>query len=77
MIKIHQVERDIKKICLENYLFEKLQPAAEEQIVKYLEKIKKDFHHIQFEVLTNSVKLLLYTSEDDGYDLSFKMNLKQ
>lgn len=74
MIKVHQVEKDVKRICQESFNLEKLDiKRAEVKLIEYLNRIKKDFHHIEYDILENHVKLLLYTSQDDGFDLSFKM----
>lgn len=74
MIKIHEIEKAVKQICQDSYVLDKFDNViANDKIETYLAKIKSDFHHIEYDVNNNEVKLLLYTTHDDGYDLSFKI----
>lgn len=78
MIKVHEVEKAIKKICQDSFDFETFnKQRAEVEILKFLEKIKKDFDHVEYDVQDNFVKLLLYTTSDDGFDLSFKITKRK
>ncbi len=77
MIKIHEIEKAVKLICKNSFDLDKFnKEKADKKIVEYLEKIKENYHHIEYEVNDSYVKLLLYTSDDDGFDLSFKMTVK-
>ena len=78
MIKMHQVQKDVESICSSCFVFDKFDPhQAEKKIEKYLEGIKNDFHHIEYSVNDAEVKLMMYTSIDDGFDLSFKMKIQK
>lgn len=77
MIKIHHIEKDIKSIAQKHFQNDKLDVTkADTEITAYLEKIKSNYHHVEYDVSENEIKLLLYTSADDGFNLSFKVNKK-
>lgn len=74
MIKVHEVEKKVKELCQKSFVLDKFnRDKANAEISQYLASIEKSYHHIEHDVKDNVVKVLLYTSEDDGYDLSFKI----
>lgn len=74
-MNIQTIKEHITNICQDNFTLEgidrlKVEPLIEE----YLEKIKNQYHHIEYDVQVNQILLKLFTSKDDGYQFSIKIS---
>lgn len=73
-MNLDEIKLGIKGICQDFPLLEGIDTKkAEPKILEFLEHYKKDYVKIEYDIDTSFVKVLLFTSEDDGMELLVKV----
>ena len=74
-MNIQTIKENVTSICQDNFTLEGIDRVkVEKKIEIYLEKIKNNYHHIEYDVQINKVLIKLFTSKDDGYQFSVKIS---